>query len=740
MPQALRTLSSAQKRSLLKRLIRRRSRIRSGRVDATTGQAAMYLLQNEESQSDMFALYALVGIRGPLDLVRLREAVAALGRRHPLINTRCELDTSALQLVVNEADLALQRRSVDSAGELERAAVAAGKGHFDASETLSRFVLLSTTDMAGGGEHVLVCAAHHIVADYRAITLFVDDLWRLYAASPSASAEPQTAAAIDVALRAERTFLASPAADEERTFWRDYLDGAAPLLDLPVRLPRRPVRRSIGESMPFAVDAGLTEQLRALAREAECSLYTVLLGGWSLMLHLYSGSDDVVVGSPVDLRELPRMRDSVGYHINMLPLRARLEADVSLAEFLSALKHSVAAAMRRRRLPFSEIVAACDTPRSAACTPVFQSVFTLQSLPTEGLMRRLILAQRGAEAVDHAGLELRLIDEALQAGQFDLALEATLAEGELHGYVKYNSDVFGAALAGRMRETFSAVLRLLVEAPGLNTRELAARLFGTAPQALQRTKKLDNGGPAAAGECDFNSRDYLLHLLNAGHAGMSAPASVCLTGEFPSVYLLRRHFYLYPNTALRYECRSGGVTVLRRDFTAADADEYRLPHCRMAPEIDLAIVDADGRPTAPGAAGRLQPAAGGCELPDDAHCLRARLSDAGEIELLGTRGYLTRSGFVFEEHELRAAVEQHPEVAWAELLVPAAEAGDAAQVLNELTVRITPAANAPLPELGALRRFLRRRLAAWMLPDALESDLPTIYGNPPGDDFEEGEI
>ncbi len=700
----------------------------------------MYLLQNEESQSDMFALYALVAIRGPLDLARLQEAVAMLGRRHPLINSRCDSDTGTVQLVVNNADLLLQLRSTDSAAELERAAVAAGKESFDASRALSRFVLLSAPHSAGGEEHILVCAAHHIIVDYRAITLFVDELWRLYAANSSSGAALQTAAALDAALQAERTFLDSPAADEERVFWREYLDGAPPLLQLPVRLPRRPVRRSIGDSMPFTVDAGLTQQLRTLAREADCSLYTVLLGGWSLMLHLYSGSDDVVVGTPVDLREMPRMRDSVGYHINMLPLRARPQPDVSLLEFLSALKHSVAAALRRRRLPFSEIVATTDTPRSAACTPVFQSIFTLQTLPTDGLMRRLILAQHGAKTVDYAGLELRLIDEALQAGQFDLALEATLMEGELRGYVKYNSDALGVSLVRRMRETFSAVLRLLVEVPELPIRDLAARLIGAAPENLQRPSTSTNDLPAAADECEFNSRDYLLHLLNAGHAGLSTPTCVCLTGEFPSVYLLRRHFYFYPNTALRYECRSGGRTVLRRDFTSADADEYRLPHCRIAPGIDLTWSDDEGRPIAPGAAGHFKLAADNAAEPDDAHCLRARLSDDKEIELLGTRKFLTRSGFAFEEHELRTAVEQHPDVAWAELVTPAAETGVAAQVLNELTVRITPAANAPLPELRTMQRFLRRRLAAYMLPDALECDLPTVYGNLPGDDFEEGEI
>ena len=737
MPQALRTLSPAQKRSLLKRLIRRFSPHRSGCVDATTGQAAMYLLQNEESLSDIFALYALIHIRGPLDVDRLQDAVAALGRRHPLINAHCELETGVLQLAVNEADLALQYlRSIHPA-ELERAAIACGREHFDTSSALSRFVLLSAAESAAGGEHILVCAAHHIVADYRAISLFVDDLWRLYASNPSEVAAPEAAGPIDEALRAEQSFLASPAADEERRFWRDYLDGAPPLLSLPAHLPRTPVRRSIGDSMPITVDAELTNKLRTLARAADCSLFTVLLGGWSLMLHLYSGSDDVVIGSPIDLRALPRMQHSVGYHINMLPLRTRPRPDQSLTQFLGELKQSVAAAMRRRRLPFSEIVAACDYPRSAACTPVFQSALTVQSLPPDGLMRDLISAQRDAKAVQHAGLELRLLDQALQAGQFDLALEATPIDGEVRGHIKFNSDVFDAALVRQMLETFSATLQLLVGAPELLISELAARVFGAALILRGADESGDVKQPTP--DAEFDSRDYLLHLLNAGHAGLSTPARVCLTGEFPSVYLLRRHFYFYPQTVLRFECGSGGRTILRRDFSAADADEYSLPHCRVVANAELRLNTADGHPMPPRAAGWLKLNAD--VEPDDAHCLRARMNSNGELELLGAQQYRTRSGFVFEEHELRAAVEQHPDVAWAELVTPRkAVAGAVLQTLDELAVRITPTANAPAPELKSLQRFLRRRLAAYMLPDVLESDLPTVYGNLPTDDFEEGEI
>jgi len=46
----------------------------------------------------------------------------------------------------------------------------------------------------------------------------------------------------------------------------------------------------------------LTGKLRAIAREAGCTLFQVVCAAFSVLLHRYSGQEDVVFGTMADLR------------------------------------------------------------------------------------------------------------------------------------------------------------------------------------------------------------------------------------------------------------------------------------------------------------------------------------------------------------------------------------------------------------------------------------------------------
>ena len=57
-------------------------------------------------------------------------------------------------------------------------------------------------------------------------------------------------------------------------------------------------------------------QLRNLATEHGCSLYVILLTGFYLLLHKYTGQTDIVLGTPMANRHYAQIQELIGFFVN----------------------------------------------------------------------------------------------------------------------------------------------------------------------------------------------------------------------------------------------------------------------------------------------------------------------------------------------------------------------------------------------------------------------------------------
>lgn len=91
-------------------------------------------------------------------------------------------------------------------------------------------------------------------------------------------------------------------------------------------------------------------------------------------LMYWSGQETVVVAVPSLGRPLPQLQTAVGYFINMLPVSARVDPDMSAGRLVSAVRDSMRKAQANADVPFLEIMRAVKPARDASTTPVFQAM------------------------------------------------------------------------------------------------------------------------------------------------------------------------------------------------------------------------------------------------------------------------------------------------------------------------------------------------------------------------------
>ena len=105
----------------------------------------------------------------------------------------------------------------------------------------------------------------------------------------------------------------------------------------------------------------------------------VLLTSFNILLSRYSGSEDIILGSPIANRYHHDVGGLVGIFVNTLILRNHVDSNKSVNELLNKISQDTLSAFEHQEVPFEQIVELLDVTRDASRNPIVQVMFSLQS-------------------------------------------------------------------------------------------------------------------------------------------------------------------------------------------------------------------------------------------------------------------------------------------------------------------------------------------------------------------------
>ncbi|MGH8259255.1 MAG: condensation domain-containing protein, partial [Steroidobacteraceae bacterium] len=224
-------------------------------------------------------------------------------------------------------------------------------------------------------EHYGVVVVHHIVFDGSSWLPLWSTILEAYGALSVGAAPQPTAceATYQEFVDWEQRLLRSEEAAEHRAYWLRQLGGRLGLLELPSDRPRlneAMAGRTIRCTLDSAVHAAIKRECRALA--VTPAVY--LLSLYQLLLNRYTGEPDVMAGMPSMGRPQARFANTVGYFINMIAVRTRIDAAKSFAELVRAVNATVANGVDHGMYPFPTVVRDLNAPRGRA--PIFQCIYS----------------------------------------------------------------------------------------------------------------------------------------------------------------------------------------------------------------------------------------------------------------------------------------------------------------------------------------------------------------------------
>ncbi|MHC5744030.1 MAG: non-ribosomal peptide synthetase [Nostoc sp.] len=420
-------------------------------------QQRLWFLDQFEPNSPFYNMSIALRLEGTVQVAALEQSFQQIIHRHEALRTNfITVDGQPTQIIQTETNwtvsvvdlkhLSTTEQEIASQQLVQQQAI-------QPFELATQALVRATLVVLSETEHILLMCIHHIVSDGWSIGLFIQELAALYNAYSQGQPSPLASLPIQYADFAlwQRQWLQGEVLQSQLSYWQQKLASAPTLLSLPTDRPRPAVQTYQGTHQEFALSEKLTGKLAKLSQEQGVTLFMTLLAAFDTLLYRYTGTEDILVGSPIANRDRSDIEGLIGFFVNSLVMRTDLSGNPSFSQLLTRVREMAMEAYSHQHLPFEMLVEALQPERDLSHSPLFQVMFVLQNAPTSGL--------------ELTGLTVSSLPIKGTTSRFDLTLIMQNSPTGLVGVWEYNTDLFDASTIERMTGHFVTLLEGIIANP-----------------------------------------------------------------------------------------------------------------------------------------------------------------------------------------------------------------------------------------------------------------------------------
>lgn len=441
----------------------------TGPLPVSGAQRALYLVELLHPGTPMYNITVAVRLGGPLDVPRLRNALARVVARHGALRTTFAPGTAPpFEPVQRIGDPDVELPVVHPDADLDdTAALRLAQAWADEPFDLERGPLLRTRLLVTGPEqHLLVVTMHQLVSDGPSLQVFFDDLARVYAGEPEG--RPPAVQFGDYAAWQR----ARPVDAEQLGWWRDRLARVPTVLLLPTDRPRPAVAGTRGGNHRHPLRAAVMGPLLRMAQDLRVTPFVVVLTAYATLLSQLAGTRDVLVGVPVSGRDRAELESVVGFFATTLPVLVEADGDRSFADLCRSVQFELLDVLTHRDVTMEQLAQELTPERDPGHAPLVQAFFSFEQEPIvspslAGLHATAIDIPPSGAKVD---LDLMVFRSATGGDDFDLT-------------ITYRADLFEATTVARVAAHFERLLVAAVAEPAAPSRSLPGPVEGVSRPA-----------------------------------------------------------------------------------------------------------------------------------------------------------------------------------------------------------------------------------------------------------------
>jgi len=434
------------------------------RIPLSFAQERLWFIDQLEPESTGYNISGAFIVKGEINISQVEQAINIIIARHENLRTIFpSKDGLAEQIVLDEINFILPMTDfslIKEKGERYEKAREFCRKKANTPFNLAKGPLFKGEAIKlSSDEHILMLNMHHIISDGWSIAVLLKEMAFILNSldqDDRFDLPPLPIQYVDYSVWQRKWMEKEGILEKQLSYWQDKLSGMPESLDMATDFPRPVTQSLIGSQVQFEVDQSLTEQLKKLTDQYGATLYMTLLSAFKVLLHRYTGQEDICIGSPIANRQFGETEGLIGMFVNTLALRSIVQAEDSFVEVLAKVKNTCLEAYEHQDTPFEKIVDRVQVKRNLAMSPLFQVMVILQNTPMED----------GDLPFDDFPIENNV-------SNFDLTLEFTESDQGLKGRIEYSSAIFKQSTVERICSHFVDLCKAIVIDPNAQLNQLS---------------------------------------------------------------------------------------------------------------------------------------------------------------------------------------------------------------------------------------------------------------------------
>ncbi|MBW4429031.1 MAG: amino acid adenylation domain-containing protein [Nostoc desertorum CM1-VF14] len=441
-----------------------------GLVSVSFSQERIYFVHKLAPENSAYQFQSTMEFKGPLNVKALELALNEIVKRHEIFRTTYqEVNGRLYQVIHPHEGIAFKVVDLRDIPELERKTEAQKLvdaeilTHLDLTQLpIIQWAVFKLSDQ----EHIFTHVEHHMAHDGWSFNVFLSEMVALYEAFSAGKPSPLPELSYQFADFAswQREWAKTAEAQAQLAYWQQKLAGIPPLLELPYDRPRSKEQTYNGDHVTMELPVDLCESLRVFSHKEGVTLFMTMLKAFIILLHRYTGQDDIFIGSAVANRRMHQIEKIIGMIVNNLVLRTDVSGNLTVRELLERVRQVTMEAYANEDVPFDKVVEAIRPVRNLSHNPLFQVMFSFHNSAKPHL--------------NFPGLDITLQEPASnKSAKFDLdflvipRFEQSVQHGAKTGakgitlVLEYNSDLFDAETIQAMLEQYEQVIIEIVANP-----------------------------------------------------------------------------------------------------------------------------------------------------------------------------------------------------------------------------------------------------------------------------------
>lgn len=465
-------------------------RVKNGAFHPLSFQQERVFYLNEISpQASLWNRVSCKRLSGHLDADIMKEAVEALIGRHPVLRTRISLTGGKLLQSLHESfegAFEFLYMSEQPAGVVDIQAQAILNREYERPFSLDGGQLFKATLVRWReDEWQLILKLHHIISDATTLRILWNDLKQFYNTRLTGGGDEMRPLELDYLDYATwlRERFTETATREQEGYWLAQFADKPPELDLPADFPVPPGLSFKGAMERHPLPPSLVKRLHSFSLKHRVIPFSTMLAAYFLLLHNYCRQDDIVIGTVFSGRHYsPKIKALAGFFTNTVALRARLDPDRTVEDFVRTIHGHVDDAWKMQDFPLERLVDRLDLDREHRRNPLFRAMFNMvtgyeETQAFQGIQRE------------------RPLEPDISATQVDFFLDFHMNPDGAELRVEYNTEIFAQATIRRMLRHYVVLLEaMMADATAF---ALDVRMLDAAEEQLVRSLGAGEAEPAA---------------------------------------------------------------------------------------------------------------------------------------------------------------------------------------------------------------------------------------------------